>query len=274
MRLLELISEAPIIFMSEASPGQTIAKINAQTIGVLQKKWRMNTRNTARWEKIWMGKYGTGLTFLMKFLQVAGPLTYLYSDLDSLDQEYKAGNVNGTDLESGREFLFGMFATEIVTPIVVRYLANTRMVLMLVNVMKRIFAGLAAIPTAGASIAVAVGSEAFYVWLQNWLASDKGKDWIINTWIMNGIVRTMGQGLDAAWSSLTGYYEDKPDAGKSGSIAKEKAVVQAAEKKQAALSRPPEQQPVPANLGVLGPQVGELDPTKIRRGPANTAMKF
>jgi hypothetical protein len=206
MKIIEIISEG-------SGVRKSIGKLKANTIGALQKKWRMNKTNTARWEKIWQGKYGTWLTYLMKFLQLAVPLTYLYTDLDGLDQEYKAGNMSGADLTDNRELLFGIFATQIVTPLVLRKLANTRAVLFVARVLKTLISVGGAAFTAGASIAAGVAMEAFFVWLQTWLSSDKGKDWIINSFIMNNIVRTMGTISDTVWSELTGYYDDKPGAG-------------------------------------------------------------
>lgn len=182
-------------------PGKAIEDLikNAQT------GWRKNTTRASRIEKIWMGRYGTSLTYLMKFLGLAIPLTNLYSDLAALKEEYIADKWTKEEYIAGREYLFGVFTVQFITPMVVRWLANTRIVLAIARVIKNLLAAASAPVSAGASIAVALGTEAGFIALQTFLSSNAGKDWLTN-FLSFGLVRTMGKIPETVWSSFTDAY--------------------------------------------------------------------
>lgn len=216
------------------SPGQDINK----WVKSRQKKWRSNKTRAARVEKVWMGKYGYALTGLMKLLGVSIALGQLYVDLDGLEEDYNNGEINKAQVESAREFLYGVFSAQILVPAVARRLASARIIVFIARIIKNIAAGLGAGVTGGASIAAAIATEGFFIWLQSWLGSDAGKDWIANNFLM-GIVKTVGKIPEGAWSSLTDYYEklDKNKEQAKKDLAKKdpaKAAKQDAEDKAAA----------------------------------------
>jgi hypothetical protein len=66
----------------------------------------------------------------------------------------------------------------------------------------------------GTSIAVMIASEAFIRWLQAWLGSPAGKDFI-SKYIFD-VIRFTGKPLESFWSDLTGFYK-KADVKKYGS---------------------------------------------------------
>jgi hypothetical protein len=278
MRLLELISEAPTtntawqqaFKKSPPPPPKTTA------MGKVKNAVNYAVSRPAAWRRLnykaagIISKFGTPLTLFLRFLGIILPLQTLYANLEGLTEDYNNKQITGEELEEQRELLFGIFAAQVVTPKIVRWLSNVTLVSKLARGIVWVIGGLGSAFTVGASLAVALGTEAGILWLQNWLSSEEGKHWIIDTLLMNTIVRGVGAGMDKAWSELSGYYEDKPDAGKSGSIAKEKE----AEQEKAALARPAEEPVVAAQPGILGPQKGEVDPTKIRRPPADVSLKF
>jgi hypothetical protein len=193
-----------------SSPGQDIGK----WVNERQKKWRANKTRAQRVERVWMGKYGFFLTSLMKVLGVGIALTELYVDLEGLDEDFQNNQLNKKQVESAREFLFGVFSAQILVPAVARRIAGAKTILLIVRIIKNLAGAAAGGISAGATIAAAVASEAFFIWLQAWLGSDAGKDWIANTFLM-GIVKTMGKIPEGAWSSLTSYYENSEEAKKT-----------------------------------------------------------
>ncbi len=194
------------------TPKKSIGQDIGSWVKERQAKWRANKTRASRVERVWMGKYGFILTKLMKYLGVAVALTQLYSDIEGLEEDYNNGEINKQQLESAREFIYGIFSAQILVPAVVRRLAGAKMVLTIARVIKNLAGAAGGAFTGGATIAAAVATEGFFIWFQTWLGSDAGKDWIANSFLM-GIVKTMGKIPEGVWSSLTGYYE-KAEKGK------------------------------------------------------------
>lgn len=192
-----------------------------------QKSWRTNQKLFARLEAKWMRLYGTPLTWLMKLLGVGTALTFLYLDLESFEQEYAAGQFDKAQYEAGREFLFGTFMVQILTPAILRRLSQTFIVAGIVRAITWVAGGLSAGVTAGASVAALVASEAFFAWFQGYLSTGAGKDWLVN-WVGTNIIRTMGKVPEGAWSALTDAYKkadqaklQKQDPAKAAAVAKQ-----------------------------------------------------
>jgi hypothetical protein len=230
MKVSELLNEAPacppgyvmgpaglcIPASPTPSPAPTPApvppkkpRINKQIVDFInnsQKKWRANQVRVERIKKVWMGRYGTPLVTLMKFLGVVVPLTNLYVDLEAFEQEYANGEVSKDGYEFGREYLFGTFIVQVLTPVLIRRLSQTWLVLGITRALVAILSAVSAPFTAGVSIAALVASEAFFLWLQTFLSTGAGKDWLAN-FVGTNIIRTMGKIPDSAWSSLTDAYK-------------------------------------------------------------------
>lgn len=186
-----------------SSPGQEIGSLWKD----IKKKRRIDATRKARIEKVWMGKYGFWLSKLMQVIGIAVSLTELYTDLEVAEEAYNEGDISIKQLESIREFLYGIFTAQTLVPITRRIVTNVKIVTWIARALRYIVGGAGAIVTGGASLAAVVATEAFFIWFQSWLGSDAGKDWIANTFLL-GIVKTMGKIPEGAMSSLFNYYEN------------------------------------------------------------------
>jgi hypothetical protein len=78
--------------------------------------------------------------------------------------------------------------------------------------------------TAGIGLAAVVASEGFFIWLERFLDSDQGRDWLLNTWFGPWIIG-LGKVQGSVWDSLTGYYKDQ--AGAKDDVQNKKALATA-----------------------------------------------
>lgn len=163
-------------------------------------------KRSQKMDALWKQKYGTLLTVVMRIVGIAGALTDLYTELDLADEIFKNGEVSESVLKEYREWSFGRFATQVLTPAVAKVLGKAIGVSAMVRWIKNAVAVAGAGVSLGASAAAAFASEAFFIWLQRWLASPQATEWLTNGMIMP-IVKTMGTVPETAWSELTGYYE-------------------------------------------------------------------
>ena len=81
------------------------------------------------------------------------------------------------------------------------------------------------IATAGVGLAAVVASEGFFIWLERWLDSDQGRDWLLNGYIGMAIIN-LGKIEGSVYDSVTGYYQ-KQEKAKAG-VQNKKAVDTAA----------------------------------------------
>jgi hypothetical protein len=201
------------------APGAGKQTAVGQDIGNLwkdiQKKRRISATRKARVEKVWMGKYGFWLSKLMQVIGLGVSLTELYTDLEVAEEAFNEGDITVQQLESIREFLYGIFTVQVLVPVVRRVVTNVKIVTWIARALRYIVGGAGALVTGGASLAAVLATEGFFIWFQSWLGSDAGKDWIANTFLL-GIVKTMGKIPEGAWSSLTNYY-DRAEKGKEKS---------------------------------------------------------
>ena len=50
-----------------------------------------------------------------------------------------------------------------------------------------------------------IASEAFFIWLERWLDSDQGRDWLLNGYVGDAIIG-LGKIEGSIYDTLTGYY--------------------------------------------------------------------
>lgn len=197
--------------LKQQKPGSMAVRDVKKYITGRQGSWRANQRAAKETEAKWMKLFGTKLVTLMRVLGLVGPLTYLYLDLDSWEQEYVKGMWTREQYEEGREFLFGIFITQIAAPMIIRRLGQVSLVVAITRVIRYLLAGVTGAFTGGATVAAVVATEGFFIWLQGFLSSSAGKDWIVN-FIGTNIIRTMGKIPDLAWSSLMDTYKKSDQA--------------------------------------------------------------
>ena len=193
MRLRELLNEA-------VNPGDAID-------GLVNKIVAYPGRVKGNQVKA-MHDWGKPMQMLFKLLDIYIATEGLYSKLDALDQLYNTKQVDRNQLETKREEYFSTFTAQILLPMIVRKIANSRIVLWIARILIMLIGVGGSVVTMGATLAAAIGTEVFLTWLTNWLGSSEGQNWLAGTFFM-GIIRGAGKIEDSVWSSLTGYYEKK-----------------------------------------------------------------
>lgn len=178
-----------------------------------------NTAAAQAMEKSFWAKLGTSTGTLFKWLGLGAPIADLYIDLAGLEDLYNNKELTKEDYEAEREFAFGIFEAQMIAPAVIRFVANSRIVLMLVRLIKNIVLGagaVAGVATGGvvsaASIATMVATEAGILGFQLWLGSDQGKDFLGKE--IGGIVRGFGYVGEGIWNKMlyafsnSSFYKD------------------------------------------------------------------
>lgn len=211
---------------------------SARKLGDIVKKhheiWKTgNTAAAQAMEKSFWAKLGTSTGTLFKLLGLGVAIADLYIDLAGLEDLYNNKELTKEDYEAEREFAFGIFEAQIIAPAVIRFVANSRIVLMLVRLIKNIVLGagaVAGVATGGvvsaASIATMVATEAGILGFQLWLGSDQGKDFLGKE--IGGIVRGAGYVGEGIWNKMlyafsnSSFYKDAEK--KQGNFQNKKAL--------------------------------------------------
>lgn len=209
MKIHDLTNEKFLLEASTASAYRSAARGKLPSNGFtdafkkLYFKIGKNQRRTDLLTKVWMAKWG-GLTAFLKVIQVVGPAIELYCQLD-FAQEMRDGKVPGHTLDAEEykdleEQLWGLFVLQELAPIAIRIARSVFLINWVLRIIKWVAGSVSATVTAGTTVALAVASEAFQIWLQYWITSDAGTKWLSESMLMP-IVKGIGWG-PAALSSL------------------------------------------------------------------------
>lgn len=201
---------------------------SARKLGDIVKKhheiWKTgNTAAAQAMEKSFWAKLGTSTGTLFKLLGLGASIADLYIDLAGLEDLYNNKELTKEEYEAEREFAFGVFEAQIIVPMIVRFVANSRIVIMLVRLIKNVVLGagaVAGVATGGvvsaASIAAMVATEAGITAFQMWLGSDQGKDVLAKSVFMP-IIKGGGYVGEGLWNKLLYAFSNSsfyPDAEK------------------------------------------------------------
>jgi hypothetical protein len=77
------------------------------------------------------------------------------------------------------------------------------------------------VATGGIGLAAVIASEAFFIWLERWLDSDQGRDWLLNGYIGMAIIG-LGKIEGSVYDAVTSYY--KKQAGEKTNVQNKKAL--------------------------------------------------
>lgn len=197
---------------------------SARKLGDIVKQrrhiWKVeNARAAAKMESSFWAKLGTSAGLLFKWLGLGAAITELYIDLAGLKELYLNKELTKEEYEAEREFAFGVFQVQIIAPAVVRFVANSRIVLMLVRLIKNVVLGagaVAGVVTGGAvsaaSIATMIATEAGLMAFQMWLGSEQGKTVLAKQF--GGIIRQGGYVGEGIWNNMlyafsnSSFYKD------------------------------------------------------------------
>lgn len=208
------------------------ASATIQVVSKVSANYARKLRLTDRVLKMQKAKLGPWNKFF-GFIGIATAVTQLYENLYASEALYLQGKINEDQLKRNREFEFGVFNVQILTPAIVRVLGRLIMTLTGIKWLVRFLGGVSTYATMGATLAATIASEAFIRWFQTWLGTETGRNYISH--YAGQVVQTFGAyTTEPIWSGIFNYY-NKVEIKKHGSPEKAKAAKQEREKeKQAA----------------------------------------
>lgn len=229
MKIHDLTNEKFLLEASTASAYKAAARGKLPSNGFTEAfkklyfKIGKNQRRTDLLTKVWMAKWG-GLIAFLKVIQVVAPAIELYCQLD-FAQEMRDGKVPGHTLDPEEykdleEQLWGLFVVQELAPVAIRIARSVFLINWVLRIIKWVAGSVSATVTAGTTVALAVASEAFQIWLQYWITSDAGTKWLTDHMLMP-IIKGIGwgpaalSGLIREWrASSAGQAAEKKDAEK------------------------------------------------------------
>ena len=153
----------------------------------------------------WTANFATPFVTIFKILGITTAITQLYGNLCVLEAMYVKGLIDETRLQSQRETEFGIFQTQILLPLVPKMVGALVNLLTGVKAVTRLFGGLAAGATAGASVLAIIATEAGLRFLQAWLGTESGRSWVVA--VTGGQIKLFGKIGDEVWDQLLNAYQ-------------------------------------------------------------------
>jgi hypothetical protein len=147
---------------------------------------------------------------LFRAFGIAAAMIQLYKQLYVLEAMYVQGKLPGDDgghakYVEQREFEFSVFITQILTPTLVKWTARAVASITGIKWAIRALGGVATYATAGTAILAVIATEAFALWLQNWLGTTAGRD-VLFKWT-GGMIRYIGKPADSLWDMIMDAYQ-------------------------------------------------------------------
>jgi hypothetical protein len=202
-----------------ATRSSRIEKVNSLDKNWLdgaRKRWATRQSRTERRVDIKMAKYGTVLKTFFRIIGLLGPTVQLYMDLENLDEDYKSGEdpnlQSAEDLEAARRAAWGVWNIAALAS-AVWLVKGGRAAFWIAKLVRWVAAGAGVASGVGAAAAVAglLATEAAFAAFENWLQSDSGKEWILNSFLRPVVMAggTISEGVfDSLRKLFTGssYY--------------------------------------------------------------------
>ena len=183
-----------------------VAKMSASGLSKVSSQYAAKLRLYDKIQPAWTAKFASPLVMIFRVVGITTAVTQLYGTLCALEAMYIKGLIDETRLESQREFEFGVFQTQILLPLLPKIIGWFLNFLTGAKAVTRLFGGLSAGVTAGASVVAAIATAAGVTWLQYWLGTEKGRDWIQASIFMTP-VKLFGKIGDEAWDQLMNAYQ-------------------------------------------------------------------
>jgi len=184
--------------------GTTVAVLNTIASKYSEKYEKSLEANGKLMQKY--GKWGKIFTVI----GIAIAINQLYSRLAVVEAMYVQGKLPGDDggfemMQQHREYAFGIFQVQLLTPLLVKLISRVIGATSLVKWFIRALGGVSVFASMGASIVAIVATEAFTRWLQAWIGSAAGKQFI-SEYIFD-VIRFTGKPLESFWSEIFGFYK-------------------------------------------------------------------
>lgn len=188
--------------------GLTIGAVAKMSSAGLSKVSGQYAEKLALYDKIlpqWTAKFASPLVTIFKVIGIATAITQLYSRLCVLEAMYIKGLLDETRLQKEREFEFGVFQVQILVPLIPKIAKWIINFCTGAKAVTRLFGGLSAGFTAGASIAVMLATEIGIRFLQTWLGTENGRNWLAA--LAGSPIRAFGKIGDEVWDQLMNAYQ-------------------------------------------------------------------
>jgi hypothetical protein len=160
-----------------------------------------------------MKNVGGPIGMFVKAVDLYAIIQEYYNVVGSIEEAYKNGDLSNDEAESA-----GIFKSYIsqVNGVLTAKLAvwfvhaktSFNIAKWIARIVRWVAGGTTTLATGGIGLAAVVASEAFFIWLERFLDSDAGRDWLLNGYIGMAIIG-LGKVEGSVWDSLTGYYTNQ-----------------------------------------------------------------
>jgi hypothetical protein len=181
-----------------------VAKLSSAALSKTSRSYADKLKLSDRVTRMWKTRYGPW-SKLFSALGIAVAITQLYEQLYVLEAMYVQGKLEHEKFVEQREFEFGIFTTQILTPTLVTWIGRAVTSLTGVKWAIRLLGGVSVGATLGASVAATIASEVFIRWFQYWLGTENGKNVLYK--YFGGIIRTIGKPADSLWDVIMNAYQ-------------------------------------------------------------------
>ena len=182
-----------------------LAKLTGAALTNVSSQYARKLRLYDKLEARWTNKFAKPLVLVFRFVGITTAVTQLYANLCVLEAMYVQGLIDETKLQSQREFEFGVFQTQILLPLVPKIVKWFVNLCTGAKAITRLFGGLSAVGTAGVSIGVMLATEAGVTWLQYWLGTENGRNWVAS--LAFAPVKYFGKIGDEVWDQILNAYQ-------------------------------------------------------------------
>ena len=183
-----------------------VAKMSAAGLSKVSSQYADKLKIYNEIQPLWTAKFAKPVVLLLRVLGIITAVNQLYGTLCALEAMYVKGLIDETRLQRQREYEFGIFQTQILLPLVPKAVGWMINFLTGAKAVTQFLGGISAVGTAGASVAAAIATTAGVTWLQYWLGTQSGRDWVGNSLLMP-LVQGFGKIGDEAWDQLMNAYQ-------------------------------------------------------------------
>lgn len=187
-----------------------------------------------------MKNVGGPISMFVRAVDLYAIIQEYYNVVGSIEEAYKNGDLSDDAAESDR--IFKSYISQVngvlTSKLAVWYVharTSFKIAKWIARIIRWVAGGTTTLATGGIGLAAVIASEAFFIWLERWLDSDQGRDWLLNGYIGMAIIG-LGKIEGSVYDTVTGYY--KKQAGAKTDVQNKKALDTATtpQEKQAAQS--------------------------------------
>ena len=186
-----------------------VSRLSAAGLSKLSASYADKLIKTQQVTDMWTKRIGPWATFF-KALGIGAAIVQLYKQLYILEAMYVQGKLPGDDgghakYVEQREFEFGVFIAQVLAPTLTKWIARAVASITGIKWAIRVLGGVSTYATAGATILAVIATEAFALWLQNWLGTNRGRD-VLFKWV-GEYIRYIGKPVDSLWDLIMDAYQ-------------------------------------------------------------------